>query len=271
MMKNKRQIIFFAFLLFNLFGFKFIEPYIIPPVQAWILNSGPMAAVYYFLAGLFSVIVAPFTLGPIHTILQKSFGFWTSFGLFYGFTTLGQYINFLIARSYGPKLVNRFFPQINNNPIYVWLKSNLNRSFLDVALINIGFGNDFMAYIFGLSKVNFLKFAGTLGLVNLFTTFVFVSRNLAVGDTFGYLFWFLSSYFITFVPLLIVFRKDLPSLFKKLKDATKNSIEAQEQFAQHESDFKNKKISKEEFEIIKKNHEARLSNPLTSIFMDKVE
>ncbi len=270
-MNNRKQLIFFAFLLFNLFGFKYLEPYIIPPVQAWILASGPMAAIYYSIAGLISVVVAPITLGPIHVILQKSFGFWTSFELFYGFTTIGQLINFVLAKRYGEKFVNRFFPDLQQNAFYNWLRSNIDRSIVDMMLINVGLGGDFLAYLFGLSKVKFWKFALVVVIVNLFSTFVIVSKNIAVGDTNNFLFWFGSSYFITYIPLLIVFRKDLPSLWQKIKKATTDSQKANQDYEYAKKDFENGKITEQEFTTIRAKTKENTENPIAALFVDKVD
>ncbi len=268
-MNNRKQLLFIAFLLFNLFGFKYLEPYIIPPVQAWILASGSMAAVYYSIAGLVSVVIAPITLGPIHVILQKSFGFWMSFGLFYGFTTIGQLINFGLAKKYGEKFVNRFFPDLHNNVFYNWLRSNIDRSIFDMMLINVGLGGDFLAYLFGLSKVKFWRFAIVVIVVNLFSTYIIVSKNIAVGDTGGYLFWFGSSYFITYIPLLIVFRKDLPQLWAKIQKATQDNQEARQNYENAKADYQKGIISIHEFEAIKAKNKELMDNPLSGLFVDK--
>ena len=268
-MNNRKQFFFIAFLLFNLFGFKYLEPYIIPPVQAWILASGSMASVYYSIAGLVSVVVAPITLGPIHIILQKSFGFWTSFGLFYGFSTIGQLINFSLAKKYGERFVGRFFPGLHKNLFYNWLRNNVNRSILDTMLINVGLGGDFLAYLFGLSKVKFWRFAVVVAVVNLFSTFIIVSKNIAVGDTSQYLFWFLSSYFITYIPLLIVFRKDLPQLWTKIQKVTQDNQEARQNYENAKSDYQNGVISIHELQSIKAKNKEMMENPLSGLFVDK--
>ena len=258
-----------AFLLFNLFGFKYIEPYVIPPVQAWIQSSGDLASVYYFVAGLISVVVAPISLGPIHVILQKSFGFWTSFVLFYTFITTGQLINFLLARKYGDKIVNRFFPDLQKNTFYNWLRKNIDRGIPDIMLVNVGLGGDFLAYLFGLSKVKFYKFAIAILFVNIFSTWVIVSKNLAVGDTTQYLFWFLSSYFITYVPLLIVFRKDLPQLWSRVQKATQDNQQARQNYENAKQDYSNGVITKQELENIKAKNQQMMENPLGGLFIDK--
>lgn len=268
-MQNRRQLIFFGFILFYLFGFKYIEPYIIPPVQSWIQSSGSMAGVYYFMAGLASVVVAPITLGPIHVILQKSFGFWTSFWLFYSFVTVGQLINFGLAKHYGDKFVNRFVPELKNNNIYNWLKNNLDRSIFDLMLIHVGLGGDFLAYIFGLSKVKFYKFAVVAVTVNLFSTWIIVSKNLSVGDTNNYLLWFLSSYFITYIPLLIVFRKDLPNLWNNLKASAVKKQGIENEYKKAKEDFKNGNITSVELQKIKEKVDQNSQNPFSDLFIDK--
>jgi uncharacterized membrane protein YdjX (TVP38/TMEM64 family) len=270
-MNNKKQLFLLAFILFNLFGFKYFEPYLVPPVQSWIMSSGPMAGVYYSIAGLASVVVAPITLGPIHVILQKSFGFWTSFGLFYCFTTVGQLINFLLAKKYGEQIVNRFFPELSKNSFYGWLRQNLDRSIPDIMLINVGLGGDFLAYLFGLSNVKFYKFATVVVFVNLFSSFVIVSRNIAVGDTSNYLFWLISSYIITYLPLLIVFRKDLPQFWQRIKKTTYESQQAQNNFERAKKDFANGKITQTDFDSAKTKAKSRSENPFSGLFADKMD
>jgi uncharacterized membrane protein YdjX (TVP38/TMEM64 family) len=268
-MKNRRQLIFFALILFYLFGFRYIEPYIIPPVQSWIQSSGPMASVYYFIAGLISVVVAPISLGPIHIILQKSFGFWSSFWLFYSFVTIGQLINFGLAKRYGDKFVNRFVPELKNNNIYNWLKNNLDRSIIDLMLIHVGIGGDFLAYIFGLSKVKFYKFAIVAITINLFSTWIIVSKNLSVGDTTNYLLWFMSSYFITYIPLLIVFRKDLPNIWNNFKASAVKKQNVDNDYKKAKNDFSIGDISKEELQQFKEKVDQSSQNPFADFFIDK--
>jgi uncharacterized membrane protein YdjX (TVP38/TMEM64 family) len=268
-MQNRRQLIFFGLILFYLFGFGYIEPYIIPPVQSWIQSSGSMAGVYYFIAGLVSVVIAPITLGPIHVILQKSFGFWNSFWIFYSFVTIGQLINFGLAKKYGAKFVNRFAPELKNNKIYNWLTNNLDRSIFDLMLIHVGLGGDFLAYIFGLSKVKFYKFAIVAITVNLFSTWVLVSKNLSVGDTSNYLLWFLSSYFITYFPLLIVFRKDLPILWNNFKVASIKKQETENNYKKAKENFKNGDINENELKNFKEKVDQSNQNPFAGFFVDK--
>ena len=268
-MKNRRQLIFLALILFYLFGFRYVEPYIIPPLQSWIQSSGPMAGVYYFIAGLISVVVAPISLGPIHIILQKSFGFWSSFWLFYSFVTVGQLINFGLAKRYGDKFVNRFVPKLKHNNIYNWLKNNLDRSIIDLMLIHAGLGGDFLAYIFGLSKVKFYKFAIVAITINLFSTWIIISKNLSVGDTTNFLFWFISSYFITYIPLLIVFRKDLPNIWSNFKAASIKKQNADDNYRKAKNDFKNGNISKENLQKIKEESGQSVQNPFQELFVDK--
>jgi uncharacterized membrane protein YdjX (TVP38/TMEM64 family) len=268
-MKNRRQLIFFALILFYLFGFRYIEPYIIPPVQSWIQSSGPMAGIYYFIAGLVSVVVAPITLGPIHVILQKSFGFWNSFWLFYSFVTVGQLINFGLAKRYGDKFVNKFAPELKNNNIYNWLKNNLDRNLIDLMIIHVGLGGDFLAYIFGLSKVKFYKFAIVAIVVNLFSTWIIVSKNLSVGDTSNYLLWFLSSYFITYIPLLIVFRKDLPKLWDNFKASAVKKQGFDNEYKKAKEDYKNGNISQNDLKKVKEKADKNTQNPFSDLFVDK--
>jgi uncharacterized membrane protein YdjX (TVP38/TMEM64 family) len=268
-MKNRRQFIFVGLFLFYLFGFSYIEPYIIPPVRTWIESSGQLAGVYYFIAGLLSVVIAPITLGPIHVVIQKSFGFWSSFWLFYSFVTVGQLINFILAKRYGDIFVNKFAPEIKNNNIYNWLKNNLDKNILDLMLIHIGLGGDFLAYIFGLSKVKFYKFAIVAIVINLFSTWVIVSKNLSVGDTSNYLLWFLSSYFITYIPLLIVFRKDLPKFWDNFKVASAKKQHTENVYKKAKEDFKNGDINKSEFQKIKTVTNDKVQNTFQKLFIDK--
>ncbi len=265
-MNNHRQLIFLGLLLFYIFGFVYVEPYIIPPVQSWIVSSGNWAEFYYFLAGLISVVVAPISLGVVHVVMNKSFGFGTSFGLFYSFLTIGQIINFVLARSYGDRFVNRFFPQINNSNIYIWLKKNINRNIPEMMLIHVGIGGDFLAYIFGLSKVKFTQFILVVTTVNLFSTYIIVSKNLSVGNNPAFLSYFVLSYFVTYIPLLIVFRKDLPEFWAKFNQSIANSEKNNSTLKQAKKDFESGKINKKTYDDLRSKTKQR---SFSDIFVDK--
>jgi uncharacterized membrane protein YdjX (TVP38/TMEM64 family) len=269
--KNLAHFWSFGLIIFYLFGFRYIEPYILPPVQAWIQNSGTWAGFSYFLAGLVATVIAPISLGPINVVLQKGFGFWTSFGIFYSFITIGQMINFGISRRFGSSLVHKFFPFLESDPLFGWLRKNLDRKFLDLILIYCGKGGEVLAYLFGLSKVSFAKFVVVIMITNLLNAWLFVSKNLSIGDNTMFTFYTLLSVVLTFAPLLVVFRKELMLFASRFKKVLVEGSRLDAQFKQVKRDFENKKISQKEFDLAKQEYKKVTDNALNELFYPKVD
>jgi uncharacterized membrane protein YdjX (TVP38/TMEM64 family) len=251
---------------FYIFGFRLIEPYVIPPVQAWIQSTGNFAGLSYFFAGLVATVISPISLGPINVILQKSFGFWSSFVIVYSFLSIGQIINFLISKRFGSVIIHKFFPFLEHDPIFGYLRNNLDRSTKDLFLIYLGMGAEIIAYLYGLTKIKLHKFVFIVATTNLLNTWLFVSRNLAIGDGAKFTFFIVLEYIFSILPLVIVFHKELRVFWEKLKKSLKEANALEKEFGITKNEFKEGKISKEEFDIIKTNYNKNSDEILNSVF-----
>ncbi len=267
--KNLGQFWSFALIMFYLFGFRYIEPWIIPPVQAWIESTGVWAGFSYFLAGLVATVIAPISLGPINVVLQKGFGFWTSFFIFYCFITVGQIINFGISRKFGSSLVHKFFPFLEHDPIFGWLRNNLNRKIPDLFLIYCGMGGEILAYLLGLSKVKFSHFLLVILITNLLNSWLFVSRNLAIGDNVMFTFYSILSLALSMVPILVVFRKEMSGFWINLKRVLSEGAKLEVDFKQSKKDFQNGKLSQLEFDTIEDNYKQTTDKAMHDLFYSK--
>ena len=259
------QIVPLLMILFYLFGFRFIEPYVIPPIQAWINSSGSLAWLSYFGVGLISTVIAPISIGPINVVMQKAFGLWSAWVIFYGFISVGQIINFSISKRFGSKIVHKLFPFLESDPIFGWLKNNLDRSTSDLVLIYMGIGGELISYLFGLNRISYPKFLCVCLTTNVFNSFLFVSRNLSIGTNW-FVFWMIVEIITSTVPLIIVFWSEIQIFKSKFKVFLIDSKKLESDFRQNKLDFKNDKITQQDFNQFKANYDRQSTTISQQLF-----
>lgn len=267
-------IIFFFFI----FVFPRFQGQIMPPVKAWIDSLGNFAPVGYMVIGYISTVIAPIGLGPINTVLQKSFGFWPSVLYYTTYVFLGLITSFWISRKFGSGLLYRFFPQLKASESKELTIKNLQNPFVGVSFIfgrfakvmedgswkafvvYIGAGNEILAYLHGTTKGKFWKFVQILLVTLPFNSFLFVTRNLAAGDNnWLYSGLFAFEFLLAYVPIIILFWQDIKTVFTRyqLESQTYNPA-----YKNLQSDFQRGDLTKEEYKT--------QSNQMSNEFMAKV-
>lgn len=251
--KDYSSIIFFFFYIFI---FPRIEAQIIPPLQVWLTSLGFWAPLGYILAGLTGTVVAPFGLGPINIVLHKAFGFWPSVLYYSIYEIVGMSINFYLSKVFGHKIIQFFFGMLGQkdekgkykDPITNLSNYMLDKNYWTAFIVMLGLGGELLAYLAGLSKLKFWKFLSIILIVTPLNGMLFVGRNLTIGtDNTKYILLQILTFCITFLPISIVFRKEIIKFFNHTISNFKQDPQNNKNMKQLAEDFLNKDIKQEQF------------------------
>jgi hypothetical protein len=119
----------------------------------------------------------------------------------------------------------------------------LNKSYISAFVVMLGFGGELISYLAGLSKLNYLKFLSIIVFTNFINALLFVGSNLTIGtNNTLYISINTINFLITALPLIIVFRKEIWSYFKKLISIYNTYKIEDAAFKQAIQDYKSKQL-----------------------------
>lgn len=245
-----------------LFGFYFFvlpnyEPIITPIIQTWINSLGFLAPLGYIIVGVLATVIAPIGLGPVNVLLQRAFGFWSSVFYFWTFEIIGMSINFWLSRRFGQIFLHLFFAGIiakdssgNFDPITKFSRYMLGKNSWSAFAIMLGMGGELLAYLAGLSGIQFVKFLAIISVTQFINSLVFVGSNLTIGTNNNVYFGLqVLSFGLTFIPTFVVFHREILEFCKNFWQFWKYEKKQNKELKTKLGKLKNQQVSEQEFNI----------------------
>jgi uncharacterized membrane protein YdjX (TVP38/TMEM64 family) len=133
----------------------------ITPLKSLIEKYYYLGMFFFILIETLSIVLAPLTSTPLVPIASQTYGIWITFILFYIGNFIGSLIAFILAKTYGKKIVSNFISLEKAEDIVDGLSKR--HKFLSLVILRVIIPADILSYSLGIfTKINYRIFLITL-------------------------------------------------------------------------------------------------------------
>lgn len=212
-MKKTKQVILLLFIIFILWSiYNYDNKGLIyslltndqATIKSTVTEAGIFAPIIFTIIVILEVVIAPIPGSPIYFISGIIFPPLIGALLAIIGNIIGAYLAFLLARSYGRKIVEKF---ITKKDLKILDKFSREKGAITIFLLRVNplTSTDLFSYLAGISKLNIKKFliATTLGLIPPIVTQAYLG-NILSSSTALYNIFLLSSLIYVILAIIII-------------------------------------------------------------------